>query len=364
MCETEIDECATDPCSNQGVCIDEIGFYSCNCTDTGYEGVDCEVDFNDCLGDPCLNNGTCSDDGSIPNAFNCTCESGYSGTFCEIDPPPCEDMPCLNNGTCTEDLTNLTYECACTEAYTGTNCELDVVCASSPCTNNGTCVDAVDDSSLFTCTCEAGYTGATCEIEVDGCEAEPCHVAGTSSCFNLGAALFDCKCLDGWSGEFCEIHDFCNGTQSCENGGTCVLATSTCNCVEGFMDEFCETEVVGNVTYTVAYVLTDGETIDSVKQLFILAMYTGDDWENNYNINVIEGTNSGEYELTVTYFCGSIDPDCDNTNTFAEVIEAVAGAGLTGIVQYEEDQTTGDAARVHMHPSVMAILAGTIAIVA
>lgn len=46
-CETDIDECATKPCQN-GLCIDRIGDYQCDCTGTGYEGEHCENDIDEC----------------------------------------------------------------------------------------------------------------------------------------------------------------------------------------------------------------------------------------------------------------------------------------------------------------------------
>lgn len=46
-CETDIDECAAKPCQN-GLCIDRIGDYQCDCTGTGYEGEHCENDIDEC----------------------------------------------------------------------------------------------------------------------------------------------------------------------------------------------------------------------------------------------------------------------------------------------------------------------------
>ena len=41
-CETDIDECASDPCRNNGTCTDRVAGYRCNCT-ANYTGVDCHV---------------------------------------------------------------------------------------------------------------------------------------------------------------------------------------------------------------------------------------------------------------------------------------------------------------------------------
>jgi hypothetical protein len=42
-CETNIDECASLPCQNNGSCSDSINGYTCNCS-SNYTGVECEID--------------------------------------------------------------------------------------------------------------------------------------------------------------------------------------------------------------------------------------------------------------------------------------------------------------------------------
>lgn len=51
----------SNPCQNGAACIDGLNEYSCNCTDTGYEGLYCEVNIDDCIGFPCLNGAECID---------------------------------------------------------------------------------------------------------------------------------------------------------------------------------------------------------------------------------------------------------------------------------------------------------------
>ena len=36
------DDCASDPCSNGAPCVDNTGYYACDCN-KGYEGVNCEL---------------------------------------------------------------------------------------------------------------------------------------------------------------------------------------------------------------------------------------------------------------------------------------------------------------------------------
>lgn len=35
-CGVELEECASRPCKNNGICIDEINKFTCNCDNTGF----------------------------------------------------------------------------------------------------------------------------------------------------------------------------------------------------------------------------------------------------------------------------------------------------------------------------------------
>lgn len=83
----EIDECQSNPCKNNGTCIDLIGSFNCNCT-AGFNGTQCENNIDDCPSHGC-NNGTCVDG---INNFTCLCNPGFNGTSCEIDINECEGM--------------------------------------------------------------------------------------------------------------------------------------------------------------------------------------------------------------------------------------------------------------------------------
>jgi cysteine-rich repeat protein len=80
----EFDECATEPCKNNGLCKsdrqqDRVVF-TCSCM-KGFTGSCCEQEENECSSNPCLNGGHCID---LPGSFECNCSLGYSGVLCEI----------------------------------------------------------------------------------------------------------------------------------------------------------------------------------------------------------------------------------------------------------------------------------------
>lgn len=54
-CETDIDECASIPCQNNGTCLDLVADYKCDCTRTGFTGSNCEIDIDECLEGSYLN---------------------------------------------------------------------------------------------------------------------------------------------------------------------------------------------------------------------------------------------------------------------------------------------------------------------
>ncbi|CAH1774364.1 unnamed protein product, partial [Owenia fusiformis] len=61
-CQTEIDECASGPCQNNGTCKDLLKSYECDCLN-GFIGVNCQLQVNEsqavCDLNNCQNNSTC-----------------------------------------------------------------------------------------------------------------------------------------------------------------------------------------------------------------------------------------------------------------------------------------------------------------
>ena len=79
-CEIDIDDCAPKPCLNDAKCIDQLGGYKCDCTNTGFTGARCQLNINECESNPCVNGATCQDK---VNDYECHCFSGYEGKNCE-----------------------------------------------------------------------------------------------------------------------------------------------------------------------------------------------------------------------------------------------------------------------------------------
>lgn len=73
-CETDIDECYSDPC-HYGTCKDGLASFTCYCR-PGYTGRLCETNINECLSQPCKNGGTCQD---RENTYICSCPKGTAG---------------------------------------------------------------------------------------------------------------------------------------------------------------------------------------------------------------------------------------------------------------------------------------------
>ncbi|XP_074606670.1 uncharacterized protein LOC141859710 [Acropora palmata] len=73
--------CTGHPCKNGGSCeYHGNDVFSCKCP-LGYSGRHCEIDVNECSSNPCLNDGTCID---LVHGFNCTCPHNFTGIRCEL----------------------------------------------------------------------------------------------------------------------------------------------------------------------------------------------------------------------------------------------------------------------------------------
>ncbi|XP_069742209.1 protein eyes shut homolog [Narcine bancroftii] len=239
LCEANIDECSSVPCKNNASCLDLENGFQCSCKE-GYYGILCELDVNECERLPCLNNGSCY---NLPGGFQCLCLHGFTGSICEVNINDCASAPCNNEGTCIDGIS--LYSCICLRGFTGTNCEHNLnECASNPCLQ-GICTDLVDG---FDCHCEPGWMGLRCDTDIEECSSYPCLNGGT--CQDLVDG-YTCTCLDGYSGKNCQADlDVCKGHllnfTRCLNGGKCIEGPGTnfsCRCLSGFAGQICEKEI-------------------------------------------------------------------------------------------------------------------------
>ncbi|XP_064483196.1 protein eyes shut-like [Ornithodoros turicata] len=234
---SEATSCDNLPCVH-GLCSEEGPSYRCYCED-GYTGYECQTDFDDCRSEPCQSGGTCIDRVA---GFSCLCTPGYTGRACETDVDECVSQPCLNGGSCVDDVGGFT--CLCLPGYTGSVCEEDMsVCNGTAsqhgprCSNGGTCVDGPGDS--FFCSCTHEYTGTLCDEDVDECASRPCQHRGLCSNFPGG---FSCVCQLGWMGRRCSEKLTPCSVNDCANGGVCFLVEGSpqCFCVPDFHGPLCE----------------------------------------------------------------------------------------------------------------------------
>lgn len=256
-CQIDINECLSQPCSNNSTCVDGINRYECRCP-AGYTGHACEIDINECDSSPCSSpGGTCVD---LVDGYYCQCSPGYTGPSCAIDIDECHSQPCQHNSTCV-DLVN-GFECNCTDTgYEGALCERNIDdCARVKCEHGSVCVDGVKS---YKCECHTGYDGRLCEIDLNECESGPCMYGGicwqnsdpssylrreqvnsSASSFEFDytrAAGYWCECEPGYTGANCEIKINECESSPCGLNGECIDLVNgyRCVCFNGYTGVTC-----------------------------------------------------------------------------------------------------------------------------
>lgn len=212
MCEDKINNCVSNSCKNEGMCIDGINSFQCVCKE-GFTDELCSTNIDNCTGVLACGSGQCID---LVHNYTCVCPPDSRSS------PTCMCYPgyCLNGGNCTN--INGYAECICTYGYNGTRCELDVdLCMVTPfmCLNNGECYEDITNNTAL-CNCLPDYTGDRCQYPIDPCSLAPC--ANNGNCTALGLHQFRCACQRGYTGDKCEHRiDPCDFSP-CLNGATCI----------------------------------------------------------------------------------------------------------------------------------------------
>ena len=246
VCDTNIDECATQPnlCDVNATCSDTEGGFECACN-AGFEGdgIEC-TDLDECalLTDNCSDNALCT---NAPSSFWCECNSGYSGdgvTCTNIDECATATNNCGANAACSDSEGN--FVCTCNAGYEGdgVSCsDLDeCTLGIDGCDANATCSNIVGS---FSCACNAGYEGDgvsctdldECTLGTDGCDAN-------ATCSN-NVGSFACACNTGYEGDgvsCADIDECTTGTHNCHLVATCTNTPPggfTCTCPLGYVDQ-------------------------------------------------------------------------------------------------------------------------------
>ncbi|XP_037806367.1 protein crumbs isoform X1 [Lucilia sericata] len=303
-CETEINInplCQKNPCVNGGACVVAPGSSNIECEcPKGYGGTHCEIDMDDCASQPCQNNGKCRD---LVNGFLCDCaNTGFMGPLCQTNIDECEANPC-HNGKCFD--TNGWFICQCSDGWGGELCEKPISCQTQQCLNGGSCVDKPIG---FQCSCLPGFSGELCQqgpppcpqcpidseciggkcickpgtsgpighcipitttttnmppispssatsvlvsnqqqsrsAQLTACSSDKCLNGGTCQGY---ATNYTCICASGYKGFNCELpsNDVLPSSIplsgcKCLNGGTCTLNGTHCYCPTGYSGERCE----------------------------------------------------------------------------------------------------------------------------
>ena len=148
------------PCLNGGQCTDLTGITNstagrtCLCV-SGFSGDSCETNIDDCATNPCQNGFACID-GVNNYICDCASSSDWSGKNCDFDEFCAEVNPCNGNGVCSS------ATCTCNNGtdvngdfvWSGTRCTYKDYCATNSCPSNSVCSYGVLGSE---CNCDIGY---------------------------------------------------------------------------------------------------------------------------------------------------------------------------------------------------------------
>eukprot|EP01048_Picozoa_sp_COSAG05_P021220 COSAG05_NODE_3838_length_1811_cov_3.217290_2_plen_303_part_01 len=154
-------------------------------------GGNCDIDVDECASNPCTNGATCTDSTDNLNisfhTYRCICVQGFANGVCEYDFISEYSTQCsiFETEHTSESMISLQQFIAAVESEQGTeltgNCDIDVnECASAPCQNGATCTESTVESPVsfhaYQCTCVAGFANGVCEYDFISEYATECAV--------------------------------------------------------------------------------------------------------------------------------------------------------------------------------------------
>ncbi|CAF1284937.1 unnamed protein product [Adineta steineri] len=251
--------CTSDVCNKHGTCIPNISSsFTCQC-DPGFAGPTCNQELDECASQPCANNGTCTD---LENGFLCHCLPEWNGTLCTESKNPCQSSPCGSLGKCIPtNQPQIPYYCQCPDGQnTMFKCADPNPCLPNPC-GLGKCEITPNILNGYICRCHDGSIQLTnCSTPKNPCAALPCGPQGR--CITLSAAPKGYMCMCQSEGITFTTIDTCPTTNSicthltCKNGGVCVpysanepscnvgqVGSICCQCPPNYTGLRCEREL-------------------------------------------------------------------------------------------------------------------------
>jgi hypothetical protein len=270
-CHVDVDECASQPCQNEGVCSESstndavnAGEYLCDCVGGGWGGAECQLEpastrpttgrpANPSTGTAALSallqaKGLPDLGGSMAAAFE---DAGYAPQmwieiFQSMSDGELAQLADVLGGVpvAAAAAADVATE-SCPLGWEGADCAQDVdECLSQPCMNGGTCAESSTTDvavGAYRCACATQFQGPVCTLGVDECLSEPCKNRGL--CYqHQQDGHYSCICLEGWQGNNCDSEqdqemrsqmdatDVC-ASNPCENTGVCnALGTDSYIC--------------------------------------------------------------------------------------------------------------------------------------
>jgi len=264
----DINECALNPCKNNGNCTHGVGSYTCTCID-GYTGKNC----SSCADDYFKTDDTCTECTECGTGFtqstNCT---SASNRVCTQNNCSCANGTAATGINCTAHNATICSSCAHGFYKNGTTCQNIDNCAPNPCGNGGLCADGID---AYMCDCMKGFTGVNCDLCGSGKGKNnsgyctDCEYPTYNTVTTHNASCADQTCPDGqgvtsdtsdptWNSSGGNCVDCLLGYESpkgvgqctdinecalnpCKNNGTCTngLGSYNCTCITGYSGKNC-----------------------------------------------------------------------------------------------------------------------------